>query len=121
MTAAKVSEHARMKYNLTGGTFATTTLAEGVGPGPDVGGGIGFEMNGVNGMMTNLRTNAHTDQDGRCFYTRCSWRECLPLKVAPSFCIMRHKNEAGSAANWPIRLHRPRIADNSRRLPGFSF
>lgn len=115
LTAAKVSEHTRMKYDLAGGTLATTTLAEGVGPSPDVGGGIGFEMIRVNGMMTNLRITAYTDPDGKCFHTRLQLAGMPALKVAPSFCITQHNNEAGSVANWPFRLHRPPTVDNSRR------
>lgn len=77
-------------------------MAEEVGPSADVEGGIAFEMSGVNGMTTNLLTNAHTDPDGRFSHSPLRLAGMLAPEGHAVILDLRHKNEgseAGSLAN----------------------
>lgn len=44
-----------IEYDLEGGTFALTNMAEGVTPSADAGGGIGFEVTNVDESVAHLR------------------------------------------------------------------
>jgi len=60
LTVSRVFQDAWIEYDLAGGTFAITTLAEGVSPSADAGGGIGFEVDNVDAMVTTLRAKGTT-------------------------------------------------------------
>jgi predicted enzyme related to lactoylglutathione lyase len=44
-----------VEYDLPGGCFALTTMAEGVRPASDAGGSIAFEVDDVDALVTRLR------------------------------------------------------------------
>lgn len=60
LIVSRVFQDAWIEYDLADGTFAITTLAEGVSPSADAGGGIGFEVDNVDAMVTTLRAKGTT-------------------------------------------------------------
>lgn len=60
LRVARVFQEAWIEYDIGGGTFAITTLAEGVSPSAESGGGIGFEVDDVDAMVTTLRATGTT-------------------------------------------------------------
>lgn len=60
LTVSRVFQDAWIEYDLADGTFAIRTLAEGVSPSADAGGGVGFEVDNVDALVTTLRAKGTT-------------------------------------------------------------